>query len=176
MNLPVIACVAGGIGRRRKIRWGEFDFWRHVEQIEKELKNWREEGGGGTWPRNRIRLLLTWPPATQANLLRNFVSYRFPGWLLGPAAVYSLSNRWVVGPTWAGLSHTNRADSGRCNMSGSVTHSHRSHQFWEISGSALPSPLQGSLDQTPSCGGRVSHLAVLHSIFCATSCGISRGR
>ena len=33
--------------RRRKIRQGEFDFWRHVEQIQKEEKNWREGGGGG---------------------------------------------------------------------------------------------------------------------------------
>ena len=43
----VIACVAGGLVRRRKIRWGEFDFWRHVEQTQKEEKNWREGGGGG---------------------------------------------------------------------------------------------------------------------------------
>ena len=33
--------------RRRKIRCGKFDFWRHVEQIQKEEKNWREGGGGG---------------------------------------------------------------------------------------------------------------------------------
>ena len=43
----IIACVAGGLARRRKIRWGKLDFWRHVEQIQKEEKNWREGGGGG---------------------------------------------------------------------------------------------------------------------------------
>ena len=47
-RLIKLTCVAGGLVRRRKIRWGEFDFWRHVEQIQKEEKNWREGGGGGT--------------------------------------------------------------------------------------------------------------------------------
>ena len=42
-----VACVAGGLVRRRKIRWGEFDFWRHVEQYQKEVKNCREGGGVG---------------------------------------------------------------------------------------------------------------------------------
>ena len=46
-HATAIACVAGGFVRRRKIRLGEFDFWRHVEQIQKEEKNWREGGGGG---------------------------------------------------------------------------------------------------------------------------------
>ena len=33
---------------KAEIRWGEFYFWRHVEQIQKEVKNWREGGGEGT--------------------------------------------------------------------------------------------------------------------------------
>ena len=45
--LQILACEAGGLVRRRKIRWGEFDFWRHVEQIQKEEKNLREGGGRG---------------------------------------------------------------------------------------------------------------------------------
>ena len=36
---------------RRKIRWGAFDFWWHVERVQKKRlgrgENWRGQGGGG---------------------------------------------------------------------------------------------------------------------------------
>ena len=58
----LLACIAGSLVRRRKIRWGKFDLWRHVEQIQKEKKNWSENFSPpfefvqhGT--RNRIHLI-----------------------------------------------------------------------------------------------------------------------